>query len=173
MKRTALALVLILAVGLIVVFPVPALAQHGGGHGVGGFSGGGFHSGGHSGGYYGGGHHGGYYGGGHYGGYYGGRYYGGWHGGYYGGYWGGPWWPWWGLAGAASAAIYYGAYAPYYYGYPYNYGDQSYAYPSAPQYGYVSPPPPATQCYAAMVDQNGRVIARPDYSKPVPCSATR
>jgi hypothetical protein len=24
-----------------------------------------------------------------------------------------------------------------------------------------------------MVDQNGRVIARPDYSKPVPCPATQ
>ena len=96
------------------------------------------------------------------GGYYGGRYYGG----FYGGpFWGPFWWPYYG------ASIYYGAYAPYY-GYPY-YG-YPYGYPSAPAYGNVAPPPaPATQCYAAMVDQNGRVIARPDYSKPVPYPATQ
>jgi hypothetical protein len=46
-------------------------------------------------------------------------------------------------------------------------------YPSAPQYEYAPPPAPATKCYAAMVDQNGRVITRPDYSKPVPCPATQ
>ena len=97
---------------------------------------------------------GGFYGGAHYGGYWGGRGYGG----FYGGpFWGwGPWWPFY------AAPIYYGAYAPY----PY------YAYPEAPQYA-VTTPAPATQCYAPRLDQSGKVMMMPDYSKPVPCPTTR
>lgn len=91
-------------------------------------------------------------------------YRGGW-GNYWGHYWGPYWWPYYG------AAIYYGSYAPYYYGYGYPYyGYPYYVYPSAPPDVNVAPPAaPPTHCYAATVDQNGRVLTRPDYSKPVPC----
>lgn len=99
---------------------------------------------------------GGFYGGGHYGGYWGGRYYGG----FYGGpFWSPFWWPYY------AAPLYYGAYGPYG---PYPY----YAYSAAPQY--VAPPTaPATKCYAPRVDQSGKVVMMPDYSRPVPCPPTQ
>ncbi len=104
----------------------------------------------------------GFHGGGHYGGYYGGRFYGGYYGGYYGGFYGGPfWWPlWWPVY---APPIYYAPYmVPYY------------TYPSVPPYVSIDPPPPpATQCYAPKVDQSGKAIMRPDYSKPVPCPTTQ
>jgi hypothetical protein len=80
-------------------------------------------------------------------------------GGRYGGYWGGPWWPFWWPYYAAP--IYYGSYFPYY------------AYPSAPPYVDSDPPASATHCYAPKVDQSGKVLMMPDYSKPVPCSASK
>lgn len=97
----------------------------------------------------------GVYGGGYHGGWYGRGYYGGWYGpGFYGGFYG-PWWPYWGPYYAAPAY-----YAPYY------------DYPPA---NVTSAPasPPATQCYASRVDQNGETLPMPDLSKPVPCPRTQ
>ena len=100
-------------------------------------------------------HGGGHFDGGHYGGYYGG-----WR---YGGFYGGPWWPlWWPYYAAPLYYGYYGAYDPYY-AYP----------PDPPPTTAVPPPPPATQCYAPRVDQSGKVLMMPDYSKPVPCPSTQ
>ncbi len=149
MKGAALASFLIVVM-VFAVFSAPAVAQaRGFGHG-----GVGVHGGGHYGGYYGGGHYG--YGGWHYG-------YGGWG---YGGYYGGPWWPLWLPFYAASLYYgyngYYGAYDPYY------------AYPPDPPNTAIAPSPaPATQCYAPKVDQSGKVVPMPDYSKPVPCPSTQ
>jgi hypothetical protein len=102
-------------------------------------------------------------GGGHFGGYYGGHFRGYYGVGFYGGFYGGPWWPlWWPYYAAPVYYGYYGAYDPYY------------AYPPDPPSTAVAPQrAPATQCYAPKVDQSGKVVPMPDYSKPVPCPSTQ
>ena len=162
-----------LAAAALLVTPLTAMAQHGGGgHGMGG--GGGWHGGGgmgggwHGGGSWGGG---GWHGGGAWGGgWHGGGWHGGWHGHYCCGFF--PFFPGFALGFAAAYPWYYWG-DPYWWGpgsYPYGYYNGYYNGYYGPYDGYGAPPPAASAPVAC-----GRWVWQADQSHyqwvPTPCAA--